>query len=225
MTCTEERFLKDVSNHEMHILHEDGVYRHVRFKIPNSSSYHFDLITYPNYLVYSGDMGCYVFSRVKDMFEFFRADKRSNDGLCINTGYWAEKLRAVDGNRNNADAMEFDEDAFRKVINEYRVRWIREYGLNKHQRRALWVDVEESVMHRIEDGEHAACSAAYEFSHRAGDDTFQFDDFFDHSFKRFTFRFLWCCYAIAFGVNKYDETKARQPKTPEAINAIQQPST
>ena len=208
MTCTKEQFLKDVSNHEMHILHEDGIYRHVRFKKPNTSCYHFDLITYPNYLVYSGDMGCYVFSRLDDMFEFFRADKRNSDELYINEGYWAEKLRAVDGSRNSADAMEFDEDAFRGVINEYRVRWVREYGLDKQQRRNLWGDIENSVMSRIEDGELAACSAAYEFSHRTNGDTFQFEDIFDYSFKRYTFHFIWCCYAIAFGVKKYDEAKA-----------------
>lgn len=208
MTCTEERFLKDVSNHEMQILHEDGVYRHIRFKKTSTSCYHFDLITYPGYLVYSGDMGCYVFSRLEDMFEFFRADKRSGGSLHINTGYWAEKLRAVDGNKNSADATEFDEDAFRRVINEYRVSWVREYCLDKQQRRELWGDVEDSVMSRIDDGEHAACLAAYEFSHKTEGDTFQFEDLFEHSFKRYTFHFIWCCYAIAFGVKKYDEAKA-----------------
>ena len=219
MTCTEERFLNDVSSHEMHILHEDGVYRHIRFKKPNTSCYHFDLITYPGYLVYSGDMGCYVFSRLNDMFEFFRADKRNRDGLYINTGYWAEKLQAVNGNRNSADAMEFDEDAFRKVINEYRVRWVREYCLDKQQRRDLWDDIEDSVMSRIDDGEHAACLATYEFSHKTGGDTFQFDDFFEHNFKRYTFSFIWCCYAIAFGVKKYDEAKALSGTTAKATES------
>jgi len=219
MTCTKEIFLKDVSNHEMQILHEDGIYRHIRFKIPNNSAYYFDLITYPGYLVYSGDMGCYVFSRLKDMFEFFRAAECSSDGLYINTGYWAEKLKAVDGNRNSADAMEFDEEAFRKVINEYRVSWVREYGLDKQQRRALWIDVEESVMHRIEDGEHAACQAAYEFSHKTKGDTFQFEDLFEHDFKRYTFHFLWCCYAIAFGVKKYHEAKALSREAMEISEA------
>lgn len=220
MTCTEERFLKDASNHEMQILHEDGVYRHIRFKAPNTSCYHFDLITYPGYLVYSGDMGCYVFSRLDDMFEFFRADKCRNDSLYINTGYWAEKLRAVDGNKNSADATEFDEEAFRRVINEYRLSWVREYGLDKQQRRDLWDEVEDCVISRIDDGEHAACQAAYEFSHKTKGDTFQFEDLFEHNFKRYTFHFIWCCYAIAFGVKKYDEAKVLSREAAEIPEVI-----
>lgn len=207
-TCTEEKFLKDIAAHEMTILHEDGIYRHVRFKDPSTTCMHFDLITYPGFLVYSGDMGCYVFSRLRDMFEFFRTDRLGDDRLYINLGYWSEKLQAVDGNRNHAGAMEFDEEAFLRVINEYRVSWIREGGLSKENRRELWDDVEDSVINRIDDGEQAALSAAYEFSARIERKTFQFDDLFDHQFQRYTSHFIWCCYAIAWGVKTYDEAKA-----------------
>ena len=68
----------------------------------------------------------------------------------------------------------------------------------------------------IDDGEHAACLAAYEFSHKTHEgDTFQFEDLFEHSFKRYTFHFIWCCYAIAFGVKKYDEAKALSKEATE----------
>ena len=207
MECTQASFLKDVATHEMHILHEDGVYRHIRFKQPGTGCMHFDLITYPGYLVYSGDMGCYVFSRLNDMFQFFRTDRQSNDGLYINLGYWAEKLQAIDGNRHNSHAMEFDEDAFRRVINEYRVNWMRNGGLDKEQRRELWDEVENDVLASIEDGEHAATHAAYRFAFKAGRSVFQFDDLFEHNFNRYTFRFIWCCYALSWGVKKWDESK------------------
>ena len=36
-------------------------------------------------------------------------------------------------------------------------------------------------------------------------------DFFDGSMTRFTFHFLWCCYALAWGINKYDDH--RNPKS------------
>ena len=62
-------------------------------------------------------------------------------------------------------------------------------------------------MWRIEDGEQAACSAAYDFSHSIGRKNFQFVDLFEHNFKRYTFHFIWCCYALAWGVKKYDEAK------------------
>jgi hypothetical protein len=207
MTCTQEIFLKDVATHEMHILHEDGIYRHIRFKQPNSGLMHFDLITYPGFLVYSGDMGCYVFSRLNDMFEFFRTDRQGDDKLYINLGYWAEKLQAVDGNKHDANAMEFDEDAFRRVINEYRVNWMRNSGIDKDQRRDLWEDVESAVLDRIYDGETVAYHSAYDFSHSVGSKVFQFDDLFEHNFRRYTFSFVWCCYALAWGIKKYDELK------------------
>ena len=91
---TEADFLKDVAAHEMEILRDDGVYRHIRFKKPGTWCMHFDLVTWPGYLAYSGDMGCYVFSRLNDMFEFFRTDREylQRDGrqLCINLCYWSE---------------------------------------------------------------------------------------------------------------------------------------
>lgn len=51
-----ERFLKDVSEHELTVLHEDGLYRHLRFARPNSGQYHFSIVTWPGYLAYTGDM-------------------------------------------------------------------------------------------------------------------------------------------------------------------------
>ena len=50
-------------------------------------------------------------------------------------------------------------------------------------------------------------STIYEFSHRIEDRWFMFDDFFDGSMTRFSFRFLWCCYALAWGINTYDKSK------------------
>ena len=87
---SQEEFQKDVSQHGVTIIRDDGVNRHIRFKRPGTMCMHFDLITWPGYLCYCGDMGTYVFSRLEDMFEFFRTDRD------INPGYWAEKLQAVD---------------------------------------------------------------------------------------------------------------------------------
>ena len=35
--CTEERFLRDVANHEMTIIRDEGVNRHIRFKNPGGA--------------------------------------------------------------------------------------------------------------------------------------------------------------------------------------------
>lgn len=54
ITLTEERFLKDVAKHKMEILHDAGVYRHMRFMRPGTICEHFEIVTYPGHLVYSG---------------------------------------------------------------------------------------------------------------------------------------------------------------------------
>lgn len=38
MTCTEQSFLKDVANHQMTVIRDDGVNRHTRFKRPDKSA-------------------------------------------------------------------------------------------------------------------------------------------------------------------------------------------
>lgn len=217
---TEERFLKDVATHEMIVLRDDGVYRHIRFKRPGTSCMHFDLVTWPGYLAYSGDMGCYVFSRLNDMFEFFRTDRRHQDGsgLKINQMYWSEKLRAVDGNRRAAGAKEYSQEKFRAAVWSDFVAWVRYKGrrFTKEQRRDLWTELKDSVLEHEHD-EHAAYNAASEFSWRAdgaprykNNPDFEFVDFWDHDLTDYTYSFTWCCYALAWGVLQYD--KAMQGK-------------
>lgn len=211
--CTEERFLKDVAAHEMTIIRDDGVHRHVRFKKPGTYCMHFDLLTWPGYLCYTGDMGTYVFRRLEDMFEFFRTDRgwlRDGKTLGINPSYWAEKLEATDRNDGHE---EFDADRFRQVINQYRVRWMRdmrERGSDKDARRELWDAVERDVMgYADHNDEGAARASAYNFSH--GD--FQFEDIYEYSMRRYTFRFMWCCYALAWGIQQYDNAKKESAVT------------
>lgn len=218
--CTEARFLKDVAEHQMTILREDGICRHVRFKRPGTICMHFDMITWPGCLCYTGDMGTFVFTRLKDMFEFFRTDRkyahlRDGQTLAINPGYWSEKLIAVDGNRRSAAATEFSEDKFREVINEQRRAWIREARssgcLDRDERRELWEAVESEVFCAMDDdGEQAAYIAARDFSWCSGpkSDQWHFRDLWDYDFTQYTHAFLWCCYALAWGIQQYDNAKA-----------------
>lgn len=215
MGCTEVRFLKDVAEHQMEVIRDDGVYRHIRFKKPGTSCMHFDLITWPGYLCYTGDMGTFVFSRLNDMFEFFRTDRehitlREGQTLAINRSYWAEKVEA----KNRHDGIEeFSEERFKRVINKYRVRWVRESGLTKEQRRELWEAVDEDVLDYIDEGEHVVYARANDFYWSAGrflpgnHPSYEFEDLWDHDFKDYTYRFDWCCYALAWGIEQYDRSK------------------
>ena len=188
MTCTEQQFLKDVADHNMTVLRDDGINRHVQFRRPNTSCMGFDLVTWSGYLCYSGDMGTYVFSRIPDMFEFFR---RPDDSYRIDMGYWSEKCLAADRD----GIAEYSADKFRERITE----WLNDRDASTAVREA----VREEVLPRADDGEYEARRAARDFS----EEGFEFTDFWECNLHEFTYRFVWCCYALAWGIRKYDQER------------------
>lgn len=115
VTDIRERFTAETTKHQLAVLHDDGLYRHLRFKAPGSGFYWFDLVTWPGYLSFGGDMDGYVFSRVPDMFTFFR-DQRNG----INPHYWAEKV--TDGRDRTKT---YSEDRFRQLVTEHFVDAVR----------------------------------------------------------------------------------------------------
>ena len=206
--CSKEDFLEDIKNHTMTILMDSSEYRHVVFSNNGSAVYKFSLITWPGYLCITGDMGCYVFSRLRDMFEFFRADQGSNLERSINPAYWAEKLQAAvrDG------VFTFNHTDCRAEVLRYTRNWLREhyYQTTKQERRWLMEEIRDEVLIDIDDGSSrdVAMTSIYQFTSKVNTRLdFQFTDFFDRNFDDFSYPFIWCCYAIAWGINIYDETK------------------
>lgn len=61
---SKEQFLVHVREHEIKVIRDDGLHRHLRFKKQNTSNQYFDLITWPGTICIHGDMGTFVFSRV-----------------------------------------------------------------------------------------------------------------------------------------------------------------
>ena len=216
MTTTTQ-FLKDIERHEMHILRDDGVYRHVRFKRQGSMCMHFDLVTWPGYLCYTGDMGTYVFTRLNDMFEFFRRDTGERQ-YRIDFRYWAEKCEGAD---KGDGVQEFDVEAFRAAVKRQGARIIRSHRarakLSKDERRELWEQLQTDVLDLLDPRqEQVAFNRAYEFSYAKGSfldpghENFhlELEDF--PSCKRYSHRFLWCCHALAWGINVYDTAREAQ---------------
>lgn len=186
MKPTLDTFLKDVAKHHIEIIRDDGLYRHVRFRRPGTYCMGFDLITWPGYLCYCGDMGTYTFTRIPDMFGFFRGNN-------INPSYWAEKCVSVDRD----GIKEFDEELFRRAVSSY----VDDADASDDAR----AEVEEQIFSKIDDGEYAAMNAVMEFEHHG----FGFTDFCEVNIRSFTGRFLWCCYAVMWGVQQYDESLDR----------------
>ncbi len=197
--CTEERFLKDVAQHEMTVVRDDGVSRHLRFQKPGTYDMHFDLITWPGYLCYTGDMGTYVFKRLKDMFAFFRTE-----GLRINPGYWGEKLQAVD----SCDGYrQWSKHKFEQLIRDAFDEWVEDGELSTAQKKALQAQFESDVIRASDYGKDTAYLAARDFEF-AGQSPFQ--DWWEVDTDEYSFRFIWCCYALAWGVQQYDEARRIQ---------------
>jgi hypothetical protein len=197
MSVTEESFLKDVAGHGIEIIKDEDVYRHIRFSRNGSSDMAFELITWPDYLCYCGDMGTYVFKRLHDMFEFFRTkdtDYHAKHGrnIVINLGYWAEKVQSVD---RGSDIKEYSPVKFMEEVNS----WLVNHDASNEVREAA----ESEVLSHADEGEQIAFKAAYEFEH----DGFQFHDFCEADIREYTRRFVWACYAISWGVMQYDKEK------------------
>lgn len=206
---TEEMFLEDVSKHEMTVLLDNGVYRHLRFKQPNSGNMWFDIVTWPDFLAYSGDMGCFVFSRLKDMFEFFRTKPTnlSPDKLFINEGYWAEKLEAVDRDGRTPGAVQFSPEKFVEVVEDHFKEWIDDNEISEDNAEKLGEQLYGEVLSRTDDGEHEARQALNHFMGEVGDVKLTFTDTWEWDFDIYTFRFVWCCYALSWSIRMYDARK------------------
>lgn len=214
-TLTPDSFLADVKDHKLTVIHEHGVHRHLRFQAPGTMCMHFDIITWPGYLCYTGDMGTYVFTRLRDMFEFFRRPKDRELFQWIDRRYWAEKVEAAD---KYDGITEFSEEKFERAIMERLVEWIREHreDTTKEERRDLWDAVMDEVIGADNDyGGHRKQAAAYDFVHRVNDKirSFHFVDLFESGFDEYTHRFNWCCHALRWGIGQYDIALSELCKT------------
>ncbi len=185
------RFLKDTAAHVMTVLHDDGLYRHLRFMNPRTREYWFDLITWPGRLAICGDVGDdYVFSRLPDMFRFFRADRRWG----INPHYWAEKLG---GGRKSV--QEYSEELLRQRVVEQFVNDARWGGVpaGTGKQLRMWV-LDEDL-----GDEHTARNVLEDFAYQG----YEFKDVWEWDFHDYEWSFLWCCHAIAWGIARYDKVK------------------
>lgn len=222
-SLTPKQFLKEVASHELHVLRDDGVYRHLRFQKPGTICMSFDLITWPGHLCYTGDMGTFVFQRVHDMLAFFRPPEgraKEDPFRRIDRSYWHQKLEAID---RCDGAKEFDRDAFEREITVQRRRLLVRHGrgMDEHQRQALW-DALGELKDKASDGEERAMTAAYDWHHivwERGQATrcaqhIQLDTDEFPACKRWSHRFEWCCFALCWGVMVYDQAKLAAASQP-----------
>lgn len=205
-----ERFARETAHHELTILHDDGLYRHLRFRGTEQAwAYWFDLVTWPNNLVFRGDGETFAFSRVEDMFGFFR-DSSGWNGQNINPQYWAEKI--TDGGERT---MRYSETVFRRKLWSAVRDDIADYrGLAKAVQAAL-EDYDTST-------EFGANEFLRDFEYQVTEDgpetilggristtrTFRFGGAWEWNLTDWHWWYLWACHAIQWGIQQYDQAKA-----------------
>jgi len=225
MTCDQERFEHDVAQHKMSMIREDGVNRHLTFRKPSSSSYWFDIITWPGHLCINGDCGTYVFRRDHDMLTFFRADKykgQEEGRLYTNPRYWTEKLVAADSNGSHVSGVEeLDVSGFKQMVME-RIDEYMEVKEGCPFGRELVTEVKRELRSEVfcdlSDNTpiNEAHRRVYEFSFIDPKDNETHHPFQDIESipKNYTFHTMWSLYAIAWAIKQYDAAKAVEKLQP-----------
>jgi hypothetical protein len=208
------RFNKEIAGHTVKVLRDDGLYRHLRCRRGDSYCMGFDIVTWPGYLSYTGDMGCFVFTRLPDMFEFFRGRRSA----IVDRRYLAEKCVAKD----KPDGIrEYSEALFRAAIKERFDSYVADHELTEAQAADLWEQIQDEVLPNG-DNHQDAVRAAMDFRWVPADEGHTrgwevFTDFYEHRLEEFTTRFWWCCYAVPWAIERYDEMhKAAESAAPAA---------
>jgi len=211
---SKSKFIEAVKNHSISILLDSGINRHLRFCNEGSKHRAFDLVTYADHLVVSGDVGTFVFSRCEDMFKFFRSDE-----LSINPCYWEEKLKSISC---WGGCKVFDQCVLNQSIQD-RVDSICDdiedyYEDSPCHTKEGWQSVEEferAFRGEVKDhfsiyelSEHHFVSSIDEFKSQVIDNLDFVDSWEWVCHERYSSQYIFCCYAIVWGVQQYDKHKA-----------------
>lgn len=186
-----DRFRRDVADHLMTILHDDGLYRHLVFRRAHTGMYWFEVVTWPSSLTIRGDMGTFVFARTSDMFGFFGTGD-------INPGYWAEKTPSYGQDRQ---IRAYDPDLFKRTVQTVADQWLETHPVNN--RAAFQECLQRDVLEDAGDY-HTDMEAALNFE---WDDEQVFPEFYQYDMRNYTPQFLWCCLAIPYAIRHYRHAK------------------
>lgn len=193
------RFKRDTRDHRMTILQDAGVFRHIRVRNPRSIAYSFNVTTVPGRLVFTGDMGSFVFARLPDMFEFHRINW-DHKTPTIDYHYWAQKVEAAD---KHVGLEDFDADHFKATA--LREFWNHAWP-DARTRRGAWEREIRDCIERDYRDSHDAITAMMEVSYPLGyQHEHPFSEFYEYGpFTKPGFHFRWVCWAIAATIHDYD---------------------
>lgn len=195
-----ERFEEETANHEMTVLRDDGLYRHLRFSVPGTYVYGFDIVTWPGYLAITGDIGERMFTRIDDMFRFFESTAGG-----INPPYWGEKVRPG-GVRS---VLEYSSSIYRSRVLEWLEQQTEELTEEDPEDRhpddlKTAEELKAAVYDQLLSGEppfdaRDAMERLVAFEH----DRFRISEPYEWDLTEFDSHYLWQCHAIVWGIRQY----------------------
>jgi hypothetical protein len=188
------QFARDTANHQMTVLHDDGLYRHLRFTNPAADGHTpFELITWPyNLVVKAGWVFHFDIDATPDMLDLFRKTAFPGE---INPGYWSEKVRA---GRDEIDG--FSDELFERQVKRHVVDAIREG------------DAPRGIGAAVTSEIFAWGDISHEAGARQALEDFRFQDWtfgetWEWNFRDYTPGFLHCCRAVRRGVELWDAAR------------------
>lgn len=200
----QERFAGDTAEHELIVLRDDGLYKHLRFKKPGTGMYRYDLVTWPGFLTFCGDMGTLVFARDEDMLRFFRSNP-DRPAYRISADYWSEKVQ----DEGRELVRRFSLDVLKASIEQRVKDRIDYYPIPSREVEKLNAQLEQEVFAVFEwEGEPGGMTALRDFqfdwTDANGPHSFRFEDYYELDRTEWDFRYLWACHGIVTGIDKYD---------------------
>ena len=199
---TLEQFLNHVKNHELTIHQNNGVYRHLTSKNPDGGGPYFDIATFPNHLVITARIDGFsyalVLSKRYDMFDYFR-DYFRDGNLKIFPELWSEKIKSTSNEARIASCSEFDIDKVKELAKDYLRKYLKNQKISKEDRYALNEKFESEILDAEDEYEIVEAIRHFYFN------DFEFADFWGGYYRKYRYEYIWLCYAIVWGIKKFDE--------------------
>lgn len=214
-----ERFYRETAYHELTVLQDNGPYRHLRM-MPDrsrSSSYWYEVVTWPGNLVFRGDGESFVFSIFgKDMFSLFREGLWKDGSIHINATYWAEKLSS---DRECVKAYQSEE--FEKLVRAEMERAIKEDRIPQKHVERFRQEIKDKIFENFDfstecEEESYRAVEGFEFYFDEADE-FRYGKNADWRFyepyewfgqtKDYEWWFLWSLYGVVKAIKAYDQHK------------------
>ena len=191
-----QQFAEQTTTHQLTVLHDDGLYRHLRMAAPGTRIWSWDVITWPGHLATAGDIADgFTFSRLLDMLNFFGPVRFDQGVPEINPGYWAEKLPE----HQRAATRRYSRDQFLEYIDQTTQEAVDGRWMTEGERAEFLAEAGEV------DDDHRAATDWLDTDFRRVD-----ADWWEADLKDWDHHFLLTCFAIVTTIRAYREETSRE---------------